>query len=166
MGSSLPRPQYVNQSVPYAIKLYVSLSIRLIHLFRLHLFYQLYAALVQLLVFNHIKICQGQQSAVDIAACEALVAAVDARTVLTRATVFLIKPSIYTDLSELISIDFTGRYTTMRCPSLWHLDSNYCRTRCRKSRLRLVLSPLLSPLHLLGWMLFPILVWHSSTASR
>ena len=31
------------------------------------------------------------------------------------------------------------RYS-LRC---WHLDSNYCRTRCRQSQLRFVLSPLL-----------------------
>ena len=35
-------------------------------------------------------------------------------------------------------------------PRCWHLDSNYCRTRCRQPQLRSVLSPLLSHPRLLG----------------
>ena len=35
-------------------------------------------------------------------------------------------------------------------PRCWHLDSNYCRTGCRQSQLRFVLSPLLLHLRLLG----------------
>ena len=35
-------------------------------------------------------------------------------------------------------------------PRCWHLDSNYCRTRCRQSQLRFVLSPLLLHPRLLG----------------
>ena len=35
-------------------------------------------------------------------------------------------------------------------PRCWHLDSNYCRTRCRQSQLRFVLSLLLSHQYLLG----------------
>ena len=35
-------------------------------------------------------------------------------------------------------------------PRRWHLDSNYCRTRCRQSQPRFVLSPLLLLLRLLG----------------
>ena len=64
-------------------------------------------------------------------------------------------PNIYTDQWEPIviyhSITFTGPYTTMQ-PTLtsWHLDSNYCRTRCRLQQLRFVLSPLLFHPRLLG----------------
>ena len=35
-------------------------------------------------------------------------------------------------------------------PRCWHLDSNHCRTRCRQSQLRFVLSPLLLHPRLLG----------------
>ena len=35
-------------------------------------------------------------------------------------------------------------------PRCWHLDSNFCRTRCRQSQLRFALSPLLSHPRLLG----------------
>ena len=45
---------------------------------------------------------------------------------------------------------FTGPYTTMQRKRGWHLDSNYCRTRCRQSQLRFVLSPLLLHPRLLG----------------
>ena len=38
-------------------------------------------------------------------------------------------------------------------PRSWHLDSNYCRTRCRQSELRFVLSPLLLHPRLLGTFL-------------
>ena len=38
-------------------------------------------------------------------------------------------------------------------PRYWHLDSNYCRSRCRQSLQRFVLSPLLLLLlHLLGML--------------
>ena len=35
-------------------------------------------------------------------------------------------------------------------PRCWHLDSNYCRTSCRQSQLRFVLSPLLLHPRLVG----------------
>ena len=38
----------------------------------------------------------------------------------------------------------------LRSPRCWHLDSNYCRRRCRQSQPRFVLSPLLLHPRLLG----------------
>ena len=50
----------------------------------------------------------------------------------------------------------------LRC---WHLDSNYCRARCRQLQLRFVLSPLLLHPRLLGTFLSDIplstLTWHA-----
>ena len=51
--------------------------------------------------------------------------------------------SLYTALLLLLVLIQLCR---SRC---WHLDSNYCRTRCRQSQLRFVLSPLL--LLLIPW---------------
>ena len=69
-----------------------------------------------------------------------------------EAAVLPINPNIYTDQWEPIviyhSITLTGRYK-LCSPRCWHLDSNYCRTRCRHSQLRFVLSPLLLHLRLL-----------------
>ena len=39
-------------------------------------------------------------------------------------------------------------------PRCWHRDSNYCRTGCRQSQLRFVLSPLLFRPRLLGIMIY------------
>ena len=45
--------------------------------------------------------------------------------------------SIYTTLSLVLVL------IQLCSPCCWHLDSNYCRTRCRQSQPRFVLSPLL-----------------------
>ena len=52
--------------------------------------------------------------------------------------------SLYTNLLFYWSL---YNYCSPRC---WHLDSNYCRTRCRGSQLRFLLSPLLLHPRLLG----------------
>ena len=65
--------------------------------------------------------------------------------------------SLYTTLLVLLVLI---QLCSLRC---WHIDSNYCRTRCRQSQLRFVLSPL--PLHprLLGTFQYDIplftLIW-------
>ena len=52
--------------------------------------------------------------------------------------------SLYTTLLLLLVL------IQLCSPRCWHLDSNYCRTRCRQSQPRFVLSPLLLHLRLLG----------------
>ena len=52
--------------------------------------------------------------------------------------------ALYTTLLLLLVLT---QLCSTRC---WHLDSNYCRTRCRQSQLRFVLSTLLLHLRLLG----------------
>ena len=52
--------------------------------------------------------------------------------------------SLYTTLLHLLVLI---QLCSLRC---WHLDSNYCRTRCRQSQLRFVLSPLILHPRLLG----------------
>ena len=52
--------------------------------------------------------------------------------------------SLYTTLLLLLVL------IQLCSPRCWHLDSNYCRTRCRQSQLMFVLSPLL---------LHPRLLW-------
>ena len=52
--------------------------------------------------------------------------------------------SLYTTLFLLLVL------IQLCSPRRWHLDSNYCRTRCRKSQLRFLLSPLLLHPRLLG----------------
>ena len=52
--------------------------------------------------------------------------------------------SLYTILLLLLVI------IQLCSPRCWHLDSNYCRTRCRQSRLKVVLSPLLLHPRLMG----------------
>ena len=69
-----------------------------------------------------------------------------------EAAVLPINPTIYTDQWEPIVIyhSITLLVVIQLCsPRCWHLDSNYCRTRCRQSQLRFVLSPLLLHLRLL-----------------
>ena len=63
-----------------------------------------------------------------------------------QATVLLINLNIYTDQCEpiIILLVLTQQYR----PRCWHFDSSYCHytlydTRCRKSQMRFVLSPLL-----------------------
>ena len=62
-----------------------------------------------------------------------------------EAAVLPINPNIYTDqcttlLLLLLLLLVLIKLCSPRC---WHLDSNYCRTRCIQSQLRFVLSPLL-----------------------
>ena len=52
--------------------------------------------------------------------------------------------SLYTTLLPLLVL------IQLCSPRCWHLDSNYCRRRCRQSQLRFVLSPLLLHPRLLG----------------
>ena len=52
--------------------------------------------------------------------------------------------SLYTTLLLLLVL------IQLCSPRCWHLNSNYCRTRCRPLQLRFVLSPLLLHPHLLG----------------
>ena len=52
--------------------------------------------------------------------------------------------SLYTTLLFLLVL------IQLCSPRCWYLDSNYCRTRCRQSQTRFVLSPLLLHLRLLG----------------
>ena len=52
--------------------------------------------------------------------------------------------SLYTTLLLLLVL------IQLCSPRCWHLDSNYCRTRCRQSQLMFVLSPLLLHPRLLG----------------
>ena len=61
-----------------------------------------------------------------------------------EAAVLPINPNIYTDQWEPIVIyhSITLLVVLPLCsPRCWHLDSSYCRTRCRQSQLRFVLSP-------------------------
>ena len=70
-----------------------------------------------------------------------------------EAAVLPINPNIYTDQWEPIIIyqSIILLVLIQLCsPRCWHLDSNYCRTGCRQSQLRFVLSPLLLHLRLLG----------------
>ena len=70
-----------------------------------------------------------------------------------EGAVLPIDPNIYTDQREPIVIYhfITLLVVIQLCiPRCWYLDSNYCRTRCRQSQLRFVLSPLLLLLRLLG----------------
>ena len=97
-------------------------------------------------------------SAVAIATCEVQVSAADSHTVPTVAT-GVSKPLCcrltltFTLTSENLSLYITLLLLLvviqLCSPRCWHLDSNYCRTRCRQSQLRFVLPPLLLHLRLL-----------------
>ena len=124
----------------------------LIHFFHLRLLYQPYLGLCQApCVQSHQR---QPMSAVAITACEVQVSAADSQTV----------PTVVTGVSKPLCCRLTLTLTLNNenlslCPTLlllpllvltqlcsprcWHLDSNYCRTRCRQSQLRFVLSPLL-----------------------
>ena len=52
--------------------------------------------------------------------------------------------SLYTTILLLLVL------TQLCGPRCWHVDSNYCRTGCRQSQLRFLLSPLLLHPRLLG----------------
>ena len=72
-----------------------------------------------------------------------------------EAAVLPINRNIYTDQYEPIIIYHSIPLLViiqLCSPCCWHLDSNYCRTRCWQSRLRFALLPLLWHLHLLGML--------------
>ena len=97
-------------------------------------------------------------SAVAITACEVQVSAVDSQTVPTVAT-WVSKPlCCRLTLTFTLTRENLSFYTTLLLllvpiqlcsPRCWHLGSSYCRTRCRQSQPRFVLSPLLLHLRLL-----------------
>ena len=60
-----------------------------------------------------------------------------------EAAVLPINPNIYTDQCTTRLLLLLLVLIQLCSPRCWHLDSNYCRTRCRQSQLRFVLSPLL-----------------------
>ena len=120
--------------------------------FHLRLLYQPYLGLCQApCVQSHQR---QPMSAVAITACEVQVSAADSQTV----------PSVVTGVSKPLCCRLTLRFTLtsenlslcttlllllllvliqLCSPRCWHLYSNYCRTRCRQSQRRCVLSPLL-----------------------
>ena len=122
----------------------------LIHLFNLHLLYQPYVGLCQAIrVQSHQR---QSTSSVAIATCEVQVSAADYQTVPTVATgvskplccrLTLTITLTSENLSLYITLLFSLVVVQLCSPRCWHLDSNYCRTRCRQSQLRFVLSPLL-----------------------
>ena len=109
----------------------------LIHFFHLHLLYQPYLGLCQA---TCVQSRQRQPwSAVAIATCEVQVPAADSQTVPTVAT------GVSKPLCCRLTLTFTmtsqnlSLYTTLLLllvliqlcsPRCWHLESNYCRTRC------------------------------------
>ena len=154
--------QIRNRYIPVCCKtcrtlfLFVSLLSHFWLLFYLHLLYQPYVGLCQATRFQSHQ--RQSTSAVPIATCEVQVSAADYQTVPTVAT-GVSKPLCcrltltFTLTSENLSlyiILLLWLVVIQLCsPRCWHLDSNYCRTRCRQSQLRFVLSPLLLHLHLL-----------------
>ena len=93
-------------------------------------------------------------SAVAITVCEVQVSAADSQTVPTVVT-GVSKPLCcrltltFTLTSENLSLCTTPLLLLLLVliqlcsPRCWHLDSKYCRTRCRQSQQRFVLSPLI-----------------------
>ena len=98
------------------------------------------------------------RSAVPIATCEVQVLVADSQTV----------PTVTTGVSKPLCCRYTITFTPtiekhifmshsfillvviqLCSPRCWHRNSNYCRTRCRKSQLRFVLLLLLFHLRLL-----------------
>ena len=125
----------------------------LINSFFLLLLYQPYVGLCQA---TRVQSHQRQStSAVAIATCEVQVSAADSNCShwSFEAAVLPINPNIYTDQSGPIVIynSFLLLLVVIQLcsPRCWRLDSNYCRTRCRQSQLRFVLTPLLLHLRLL-----------------
>ena len=138
----------------FIVCLFVSLLSHfwLIHFFHLRLLYQPYLGLCQApCVQSHQR---QPMSAVAITACEVQLSAADSQTGPTVVTGVL-KPLCcrltltFTLTSEDLSLCTTLLLllllviTQLCSPPCWHLDSNYCRTVCRQSQLRFVLSPLL-----------------------
>ena len=128
----------------------------LIHFFHLRLLYQSYPGLCQAqCVQSHQR---QPMSAVAITACEVQVSAVDSQTVATVVTGVSKTLCCRLTLKYTLTSENLSLYTTLLlllvliqlcCPRCWHLDSHYCRTRCRQSQLRFVLSPLTLHLRLL-----------------
>ena len=124
----------------------------LIHFFHLRLLYQPYLGLCQAPCVQSNQ--RQPMSAVAITACEVQVSAADSQTVPTVVT-GVSKPLCcrltltFTLTSENLSLCITLLLLLLLVliqlcsPRCWHLDSNYCRTRCRQSQLRFVLSSLL-----------------------
>ena len=70
-----------------------------------------------------------------------------------EAAVLPMNPNIYTDQWKPIIIYHSIIilvFLQLCSPRCWYIDSNYCRTKCRQSQLRFVLSPLLLLLRPLG----------------
>ena len=94
-------------------------------------------------------------SAVAITASEVQVSAADSQTVPTvvtgvskplccRLTLTFTLTSEYLSLCTILLLFLHLLVLIQLCsPRCWHLDYNYCRTRCRQSQLRFVLSPLI-----------------------
>ena len=145
---------YGRQGFVYPIYIYLFVSLLshfwLIHFFHLRLLYQPYLDLCQApCVQSHQR---QPMSAVAITACEVQESAADSQTVPTVVT-GVSKPlccrltQTFTLTSENLSLCTTLLLLLVLIqlcsPRCWHLDSYYCRTRCRQSQLRFVLSPLL-----------------------
>ena len=105
--------------------------------FHLHLLYQPYQGLCQATcVQSH----QWQpRSAVAIATCEVQVPAADSQTVPTVVTGASKPLCCRLTLTFTLTSENLSLYTTLLfvlvfiqlcSPRCWHLDSNYCRTRC------------------------------------
>ena len=144
------------QYVFWLFACFITKSLWLIHYFYLHLLYQPNVGLCQATcVQSHQR---HPTSAVAIATCEVQVSATVSHTVPTvpngvskplccRLTLTFTLTS--ENLSLYIIILLLLVIIQLCSPRCWHLDSNYCRTRCRQSQLRFVLSPLLLHLRLL-----------------
>ena len=112
----------------------------LIHFFHLRLLYQPYLGLCQApCVQSHQR---QPMSAVAINGCW-----FSDRSNCSHwsfeAAVLPINPNIHTDQYTTLLLLLLLVLIQLCSPRCWHLDSNYCRTRCRKSQSRFVLSPLL-----------------------
>ena len=125
----------------------------LIHYFHLRLLYQPYLGLCQ-------APCVQSHQRQPMSACEVQVSAADSQTVPTVVTGVSKPLCCRLTLTFTLTSDNLSLCTTVLLllllvliqlcsPRCWHLDSNYCRTRCRQSQLRFVLSPLLLHLRLL-----------------
>ena len=119
---------------------------------------------LRLLYLPYLGLCQAPcvqshqrqpMSAVAITACEVQESAADSQTVPTvvtgvskplcgRLTLTFTLTSENLSLCTILLISLLLLVLIQLCsPRCWHLDSNYCRTRCRQSQLLSVLSPLL-----------------------
>ena len=153
MAKRLP-PNYLSRITPLdcLFVCFITKSFLTYSFFYLRLLYQPYLGLCQApCVQSHQR---QPMSAVAITACEVQVSAADSQTVLTVVT-GVSKPLCcrltltFTLTSENLSLCTTLLILLLLVliqlcrPRCWHLDFNFCRTRCRQSQLRFVLSPLL-----------------------